>query len=204
MTITLTALTAAAAGCSAGTAQDAGAPIASVSSASSSYAGSALVEPRPRPAFTLTDTDGAEFDVAVQTAGQPTLLFSGYTNCPDVCPTTMADIGLALQDVPGDVAERTRVVFVTTDPTRDTPAVLGEWLAHFDRELPQRFIGLTGTPAEVEAAQRAAGVMVAEEDGTMHESTVLLYGPDDLARVISTKGFEPEEMARDLRAVASS
>jgi protein SCO1/2 len=201
-TLGLAMLVAAAAACTARPADTAAGPVAAVSSAPSSYAGSALVTPRPRPAFTLTDTDGAAFDFAARTAGRPTLLFFGYTNCPDVCPTTMADIGLALRQVPEEVAERARVVFVTTDPARDTPQVLTEWLSHFDRELPHRFIGLTGTVAEVEAAQRAAEVMPAEENGTMHESTVHLYGPDDLARVIFTSGAKPEEMAQDLQLVA--
>lgn len=200
--IGLAALVTAATGCAGRPAQEATAPIAAVSSAPSSYAGSALATPRPRPAFTLTDTDGASFDFAAQTAGRPTLLFFGYTNCPDVCPTTMADLGSALQRVPTEVAERTRVVFVTTDPARDTALVLREWLAHFDRELPHPFIGLTGSLAEVEAAQRAAEVMPAEEDGTLHEGTVHLYGPDDLARVIFTSGTEPEEMAHDLQLIA--
>jgi protein SCO1/2 len=74
--------------------------MASVSSASSAYAGSNLVNPQPRLSFTLTDQDGAVFDFTAETAGQPTLLFFGYTHCPDICPTTMADISLALKDVP--------------------------------------------------------------------------------------------------------
>lgn len=198
------ALAAAAAGCSARPGEDSAAPIVAVSSAASSYAGTALATPRPRPAFTLTATDGAPFDFAAQTTGRPTLLFFGYTNCPDVCPTTMADVALALKRVPADVAARARVVFVTTDPTRDTGPVLADWLSRFDQGLPQRFIGLTGSPTDVDAAQRAAGVMPAEQSGTLHESTVWLYGPDDLAHVIFTNGATPAAMAHDLRKVAGS
>jgi protein SCO1/2 len=205
VTIILAALAAGAAGCAQQSAHDQpGSPVAAVSSAPSSYAGTALATPRPRPAFTLTGTDGAAFEFAAATAGRPTLLFFGYTHCPDVCPTTMANLGVALRQVPADVAERARVVFVTTDPARDTRPVIAEWLAHFDQGLPQRFIGLTGSQADIDAAQRAAGVMPAEENGTLHEGTVWLYGPDDLAHLVFTSGATPDGIAHDLRKVAGS
>ena len=168
------------------------------------YAGREIGDPKPRPEFTLTDQDGASFDFADQTAGQPTLLFFGYANCPDVCPTTMADVALALQSVPAELAERTQVVFVTTDPARDTAEFLGEYLARFDQGLPNRFIGLTGTQAEVENAQTVAGVPLAEDEGTMHATSLYLYGADDLARVMFSAGDTQEEIARDLETVAAT
>ena len=165
------------------------------------YAGRELPEPQARPAFTLTDQTGAAFDFSAQTAGQPTLLFFGYANCPDVCPTTMADVAVALRSVPEDVAARTQVVFVTTDPARDTAEFLGEYLARFDQDLPNRFIGLTGTQAEVEAAQAAAQVPLAEGNGTMHATSLFLYGPDDVARVMFSAGDTSGEIAEDLETV---
>ena len=168
------------------------------------YAGRELTDPRPRPEFVLTAQDGARFDFAEETSGQPTLLFFGYANCPDVCPTTMADVALALRSVPEDVAGQTQVVFVTTDPARDTPEVLGEYLARFDAELPNRFVGLTGTQAEVEAAQEAAEVSLAEADGTMHATSLLLYGADDMARVMFSAGDTSDEIADDLTTVTDS
>ena len=167
------------------------------------YAGREIGDPKPRPAFTLTDQDGASFDFADRTAGQPTLLFFGYANCPDVCPTTMADVALALQSVPTELAERTQVVFVTTDPARDTAEFLGEYLARFDQGLPTRFIGLTGTQAEVENAQTVAGVPLAEGEGTMHATSLYLYGADDLARVMFSAGDTQEEIAQDLETIAA-
>ncbi|CAJ60251.1 MULTISPECIES: SCO family protein [Frankia] len=151
----------------------------------------------PRPSFVLTDTAGHRFDFARATAGRATLLFFGYTHCPDVCPTTMADLAAARQVAGPVTAARVTVVFVTTDPARDTPAVLRHWLAQFDAG----FIGLTGTPAQIDAAQRAVGVPVALADpatrasagtGTGddrpaylvgHASQVLGIGPDDRIRV---------------------
>ncbi|GAB3317946.1 SCO family protein [Geodermatophilus aquaeductus] len=168
------------------------------------FAGRELPDPRPRPEFVLTSQDGAVFDFAAQTAGQPTLLFFGYANCPDVCPTTMADVAIALRSVPEDLAARTRVVFVTTDPARDTPEFLGEYLARFDGDLPTRFVGLTGSQADVEAAQTAAEVPLAEGEGTMHATSLLLYGADDTAQVMFSAGGTAQEIAEDLQVVARS
>ncbi|MGY5884365.1 SCO family protein [Modestobacter lacusdianchii] len=179
---------------------------ASVSSSADEgpYAGRELPEPKARPAFTLTDQTGATYDFAAATAGQPTMLFFGYANCPDVCPTTMADVALALRSVPEDVAARTQVVFVTTDPARDTADFLGSYLARFDAGLPNRFIGLTGTQAAVEAAQEAAEVPLAEGNGTMHATSLYLFGTDDLARVMFSAGDTSAEIAQDLEVVANA
>jgi hypothetical protein len=68
------------------------------------YQGFGLVPPQPRPSFTLADTDGKRFSFS-QTAGRPTLLYFGYTRCPDVCPTTMADVAQALQAVPAKIRQ---------------------------------------------------------------------------------------------------
>lgn len=115
----------------------------------------------PRPHFVLTDTSGAPYDFAARTTRRPTLLYFGYTGCPDECPTAMADIATALRRSPPALRAATTVVFVTTDPARDTPALLRSWLDRYDTG----FIGLTGTPAQVDAAQRAAGVRPATRGG---------------------------------------
>ncbi|MCA0143828.1 SCO family protein [Blastococcus sp. LR1] len=167
------------------------------------YAGREISEPKPRPEFTLTDQTGTSFNFAEQTAGQPTLLFFGYANCPDVCPTTMADVALAVKSLPADLAARTQVVFVTTDPARDTAQFLGDYLARFDQGLPNRFIGLTGTQAEVENAQGVAGVPLAESGGTMHATSLLLYGADDVARVMFSAGDTHAAIAQDLETTGA-
>ena len=168
------------------------------------YAGREISDPKPRPDFVLTDQDGASFSFAEQTAGQPTLLFFGYANCPDICPTTMADVALALKSVPTELAARTQVVFVTTDPARDTAEFLGSYLSRFDQGLPNRFVGLTGSQAEVEAAQNVAGVPLAESGGTMHATSLLLYGADDVARVMFSAGDTHGEIAQDLKTVGAA
>jgi protein SCO1 len=166
------------------------------------YQGFGLVPPQPRPAFTLTDAQGRPFSFGQATAGQPTLLYFGYTHCPDVCPATMADVGNALRDVPASLQKRTRVVFVTTDVKRDSGPVIAAWLAHFDTGLPT-FIGLTGSQAQIDVAQAAAHVQLAEDDGQQHSAQVLLYGSDDYARVQYLQSDnEADQMAHDLPLVA--
>lgn len=168
------------------------------------YAGVNLATPYRRPSFTLTDQAGKPFDFKATTAGIPTLLFFGYTQCPDVCPTTMADIAVAMRGMPKTVAAQTRVVFVTTDPAHDSPAVLAEFLHRFDADLPQKFIGLTGSQASIDAAQLSAGVPQAEDGGKTHSALLLLYGKDDAAHVAFDQGNTPRDIAADLKRVAAA
>ena len=181
-----------------------GAAPATVSAAEQKYAGLNLAQPYRRPIFTLTDTTGKPLDFRVATEGRPTLLFFGYTRCPDVCPTTMADIAVALRGVDESLAQQVRVVFVTTDPVHDTPAVLAEYLGRFDADLPQKFIGLTGKQGVIDQAQLSAGVPLAEDKGKTHSSLLLLYGKDDAAHVAFDAGNTPHDIATDLRLVAGA
>jgi protein SCO1 len=166
------------------------------------YQGFGLVPPLPRPSFTLTDTSGKRFAFS-QTTGHPTLLYFGYTHCPDVCPTTMADIAQAVAAQPAAVRSTVRVVFVTTDVKRDTGRVIAAWLGHFDTDLPHKFIGLTGTQAQIDAAQAAAHVVLAEDGGQTHAADVLLYGADDYAHVKYLQSDnESDQIAHDLPLVS--
>jgi protein SCO1/2 len=160
---------------------------------------------QPRPSFVLTDNHGKRFDFATRTAGHPTLLYFGYTNCPDVCPTTLADIRTALTKQSPAVQKRVYVVFVTTDVKRDTGPVLTRWLANFDAGVQAQFVGLRGTQAQIDAAQAAAHIPLAEDDGQTHSARVLLFGSDNYARVAYTQsGNEAQQMAHDLPLVAGS
>jgi protein SCO1/2 len=106
-----------------------------------------VLQSGPRPDFTLSDVDGKAFSFREETEGQLALLFFGYTNCPDICPVHMAGIASVLRDLPWEIGDRIRVVFVSTDPERDTPERMREWLSGFD----PRFIGLRG---DMEAVNR--------------------------------------------------
>ncbi len=165
------------------------------------YHGALLTMPRPKPDFTLSDTSGRPFDFRRETEGYVTLLFFGYTHCPDICPLHMLNLAAVMQKLPPDVAERIKVVFVTVDPARDTPEVLRAWLDHFD----PRFIGLTGTEDAVTAAQQAAGVPVAvREDlgngnyAMSHAAYVIAYTTDNLAHIAYPSGVRQSDWAHDL------
>ena len=149
--------------------------------AEATYHGGLVTPPLPKPPFTLTDTYGARFDFRARTDGFVTLLFFGYTNCPDVCPTHMAFLGSAFKKLPKDVAARFKVVFVTTDPVRDNPRALRRWLNQFDKN----FVGLTGSVAEIQRAQQAAKVPVAKGAPSYdHSAFVLAYTGDNLGHLI--------------------
>ncbi|MCW2583232.1 MAG: Electron transporter SenC [Klenkia sp.] len=175
---------------------------ATVSGPDNPYDGLYLRDAYQKPSFTLTDQTGAAYDFAAETADGPTLLFFGYTNCPDICPTTMADVAIALQTSDPEVAAATTVVFVTTDPARDTPEVLGEYLSLFSTAPAPAIVGLTGTQSEIDAAQLAAGVPLAEEMGQQHSSLLLLYGTDGEADVAFDAGNTSRDIAHDLAVVA--
>src|SRR5262252_8565325 len=98
-----------------------------------SYRGGLVSPPLPKPRFVLTDTSGAAYDFWAKTQGSITLLFFGYTNCPDQCPMHMMNIGSALKRLPPGLADQVKLVFVTTDPQRDTPAEMRRWLDNFDK-----------------------------------------------------------------------
>ena len=97
--------------------------------------------------FRLVDQSGKSVTEA-DFRGKPTLVFFGYTHCPDVCPTTLASLSQVLGDLGPD--KQVAVLFITVDPERDTPAVLKDYLSSFD----PRIVGLTGDPEAVAATLR--------------------------------------------------
>ncbi|MEU3090359.1 SCO family protein [Streptomyces massasporeus] len=161
-----------------------------------------LDPPDAKPALALTDQDGHSYDLAKQTAGHPTLLYFGYTHCPDVCPTTMADLAQAARGLPTAERRSLRVVFVSTDPTRDTPRGLKRWLGAID----PRFIGLTGDFTTVQRAAKSLGVGISapvkHKDGSVtvsHGAEVFAFSPkDDKAHLFYTSGTSEQRYAADL------
>lgn len=147
--------------------------------------------PRPRPqevatgqpqiggAFTLTDSHGNRVTQDVL-KGHLSLLYFGFTHCPDVCPLALQMIAQALQTA-GEDGETVLPVFISVDPERDTPQVVGDYVANFS----PRFVALTGTPAEVQAATGAYRVYFAKKAGgkpedysMMHSDFIYLMGKD--------------------------
>jgi protein SCO1 len=162
--------------------------------------GTWLPTPKSVADFHLIDTTGRPFTRA-DLAGAPTLVFFGFTNCPDVCPTTL--LKLAQVKKHSGIANL-RVLFVSIDPQRDTPPKLGLYVHAFDGS----FQGLTGEPQAISAVARNFGVAVNRVelpggDYTMdHSSVVFLL--DDAANIdaIFTPPFETAALDADLKRAA--
>jgi len=160
----------------------------------------------PKPDITLTDQHGQRFALKPRTHGKVTLLYFGYTHCPDVCPLTMSMLAQAVKALPAATVRDIAVVFVTTDPARDTPAQLRQWLANFDRS----FVGLTGSRTAIIQAQRQVGAPPSVTEplakgsyGVDHGAFIYAYGPDDLAHIVYFQGVQPAALAADLRRLAA-
>jgi len=165
-------------------------------------AGTALPEPRELPAFELVDQAGRPFDVE-RLEGRWSLLFTGFTHCPDVCPTTvalMADLNrrVARQDV--------QFVFVSVDPERDTPEAVARYLAHFDPAL----LGATGARAEMERLTAGLGLGQVRNPGAGDEYTVdhstafVLIDPDARLAGYFSAPHDRDALAADLSRLPRS
>jgi protein SCO1/2 len=167
-------------------------------------AGTVLNPSTSRPDFTLRTTEGEPYDFADETKGKLTLLFFGYTSCPDVCPIHLATLTGALER-PGITDPI--VVFVSIDPARDTPEGVRRYLDRWSAD----YIGLVGTPEELKAAQDAAGVAVAVTSGNPesddytvgHASQILAFTPDDRGHVVYPFGARRQDWVNDLPKLAT-
>ncbi|WP_328720631.1 SCO family protein [Streptomyces sp. NBC_00247] len=177
-------------------------PVTDVSTSTTTQAATVLDQPFAKPDLVLTDTHGKTYDLRKETAGKPTLIYYGYTNCPDVCPLTMSNIALAKRALPAAEQDELRVVFITTDPERDTPASLGAWLKAQDPD----FIGLTGDFKTIQAGARSMGIGIdpatTEKDGTvvsMHGAQVMAFSPKtDAGYVIYSEDTTADDYTADL------
>jgi protein SCO1/2 len=194
--------------CSVGTPPSAEAPVADVSvQDDDGLNGAVLPDPYAAPSLALTSTDGADYrlDRGTADAGdEVTLVFFGYTNCPDICHVVMADIASALTRLDDEQRGRVGMQFVTTDPARDDKAVLRSYLDRFD----PTFGGLTGPLPRIVRVGNALGVPV-EKGARMpsggyevsHGTQIVGVLPDGTAPVVWTEGTGPELIADDLRTI---
>ncbi|TDT17120.1 protein SCO1/2 [Ilumatobacter fluminis] len=161
-----------------------------------------LSTPVEMPDIVLTDTDGEPYDLRAESEGRVTLLYFGYLNCPDACPIHMAVLDHTFEQLAPDVRASIDVVFVTTDPERDSPADLGAFLGRFDPD----FVGLTGSADDLRDAQVAAGVPVAvvepaDADGEYlvgHATQVVVFDADGVARRVYPFGVRQSDWLADL------
>lgn len=152
----------------------------------------------PAVDFTLTNQDGQPVRLT-DYQGKLILLVFGYTHCPDACPVTLSSLNRALEEL-GDARGQVQVLLISVDPESDTPAVLKEYLSRFN----PAFVGLTGSPQEIEAVTRAYGVHVEDEgstDGHFVAHTALTYVIDREGRQVLAFPWqmEPQEIAADLK-----
>ncbi len=178
----------------------------------SGFSGTLLDPPLRRPDVVLRDTSGDRFDLDRRPPDEVTALFFGFTNCDDICPTTMADLAAARRALPTALRERFLVAFVTVDPRRDSPRRVRQWLDRYDQD----FVGLMGGNRHSRRAERYLYAPVSHierapnshpEHGTSkgrtpdyeveHSGTVYIFGPDEQS-LIYTGGTTPQQYADDL------
>jgi protein SCO1/2 len=128
------------------------------------HSGTVLPEPRSIGEFSLLDQRGQPFGRAAL-ENRWSLVFTGFTNCPDLCPTTLAFLASLRARIPGDGVQ---IVFVSVDPERDSPEKIAPYLAHFD----PRIKGVTGATAEIERFTKALGLAQVRNPGVAGEYTV--------------------------------
>ncbi len=163
------------------------------------FVGTVLDDPEPAPALTLTAAGGEQVSLDDFT-GKAVLLYFGYTSCPDVCPTTLAALADALDEL-GSRRDEVQVVMVTVDPARDTPELLASYVAHFDPS----FIGLGGTAEEIATAASAYGIYYQKGEGTVetgyevdHTAQVMLIDPQGRYREVLPFGLDGAAIAGDV------
>ncbi|MEU2867686.1 SCO family protein [Streptomyces olivoreticuli] len=177
-------------------------PLADVSAAPKKAA-ITLDAPKAKPDLVLTDTSEKKYELVKETKGHPVLLYFGYTYCPDVCSTVVADMAEAAKKLPQADRDKLKIVFVTTDPERDTPKRMREWL---DAQGGQDIVGLTGDFETIQAAAKPLGILVEkakkEKDGSItvsHGAEVVGFSPkDDGAHWIYTAETTAAQYAKDL------
>jgi protein SCO1/2 len=166
-----------------------------------SFRGTTYGEPYPvAPEIALTKADGTEFRLS-QMHGKVVMLFFGYTSCPDVCPTTMAELKQALEKI-GEQADQVQVVYVTVDPQRDTPERVQEYVNHFN----PAFVGLSGSETELAKVWNDYGVFREIADGASaagylvnHTARVTMIDQQGNMRVSFPFDTPLEDIVHDLK-----
>jgi protein SCO1/2 len=166
-----------------------------------------LIEPaRPLPPMAFIDQQGQPFGLE-QLRGHWSILFFGFTSCPDVCPTTLAllaQVEKKLADLPAE--QRPHIVLVSVDPKRDTP----ERLARYVKSFSPTFTGITGEPAAMQEFALKMGVPVAisEQAGgnytVDHSAAIFVVDPNGALRALSSTPHEVPVIAEDYRSLVAA
>jgi len=154
--------------------------------------GSVIAPPIAAGDFALTDQDGRTVHLS-DYRGKYVLMFFGYTNCTEECPATMAVLKLVHADL-GTQAKNVQVLFVSTDPARDTPQAMGVFVNRFD----PTFVGVTGSQADLQKVWTAYGVTVLD-GGETHSTFVYLIDPQGDLRLTYPSVSSPDDILADLK-----
>ncbi|HEX7046861.1 MAG TPA: SCO family protein [Gammaproteobacteria bacterium] len=164
--------------------------------------GTLLSEPRPLPEFRMTRHDNAPF-TREDFRGDWSLVFFGFTHCPDVCPNTLFLLDRVVKQIEESGTPPPEVVFVSVDTVRDTPEQMAKYVEYFN----PAFIGLTGDATNVQKLTQAMSVAYefrpvddnsGEEYTVIHSSAVLLVDPEARLRAIFTPPLKADAIANDL------
>jgi protein SCO1 len=154
----------------------------------------------PAPEISLVDANGAEINLK-DVRGKVVLLFFGYTYCPDICPTTLAQLKLAMQDL-GKKSEQVQVIFISVDPKRDTSESMQSYVERFD----PAFIGLGGTEEELAPIWNDYGIFREIVEGTSennyivnHTGRIILIDQDGNLRLSYGLQMDPEDISQDIQ-----
>lgn len=157
--------------------------------------------PYEKPYETLTDTSGKPFNIRQQTEGYLTLLYLGYTHCPDICPTQMADLAEALKSLGAGVRRQTRVIFITVDPERDTAEVMRDWLNLFDAS----FVGLRAEPQTLARLLNGFSMEYPKrtdlEEGyytVSHAAFIIAFTRDNMGHVVFPAGMPVKDLKDEI------
>ena len=162
-------------------------------------------DPKPLTAFALTDHQNRVFDLA-SLKGKWSFLFFGFTHCPDICPTTLAILARARDNIAKDAvgAEDIQLVFISVDPNRDTVGKLGQYVTYFHAT----FLGVTGNDAQIGnlAGQLGAAYQVAFTPGmenypVYHAATVFLVDPQARYHAMFTPPLDAETISRRFKVL---
>jgi protein SCO1/2 len=154
-------------------------------------------------ATALVDTDGSSYSLTADTDKRLTLVFFGYTNCPDICGTVMGNLASAMTRLDSKDRDQVDVVFVTTDPERDTGPVLRRYLDRYDKS----FIGVTGPIDEIAAVGRSIAVGMGEKlptggyDVDAHTTQVTAIDSDDEAPMYWSQSTTSQQFAADIHTL---
>lgn len=174
--------------------------LASCSVRPHTFSGTEIAPPRPAPNLNLIDQNGQPFSLASQ-HGNVVLLYFGYTHCPDVCPATLGTFAATRRQL-GAAAEHARFIFITVDPSRDTPEVLRAYLARIDPAI----VGLTGTPSGIAGATHEYGVYSAADrlSAFTHTDRIFLIDKSGSWRRLYGFDVDPAVLAADVRALVDT